>query len=54
MKMNVKSKVKDSSIYSTISIKPSTKKRFAIKFKEYGETDEDAMLRLLKIAGVEQ
>lgn len=40
--------------YDTINVYPQTKERFSIKFKQYKETDDAALTRLLDVAGVAQ
>lgn len=38
--------------FITISLKPETKERFVTKFKKWDETDDEAMIRLLDLSGV--
>lgn len=47
--MNKKDKKK---VYDTINVYPETKERFSIKFKQYKETDDEALTRLMNVAGV--
>lgn len=38
--------------YDTINVYPETKERFSTKFKQYKETDDAALTRLMEAAGV--
>ena len=49
-KKGIEKKVK----YSTINVCPETKERFSTKFKQYKETDDEALQRLMNAAGVAQ
>lgn len=40
--------------YDTINVYPDTKERFSTKFKQYKETDDEALTRLMNSAGVAQ
>lgn len=40
--------------YETINIKSKTKERFSTKFKEYKETDDQALNRLMDEAGAKK
>lgn len=46
-KKKVIKKEVDEQKYETINVKSSTKERFALKFKKYKETDDEAVNRLL-------
>lgn len=47
-------KRKEEKKYDTINVYPSTRERFSMKFKQYKETDDQALTRLLDLAGVQK
>lgn len=53
-KKKVQKKEVSQARFETINIKAPTKQRFSTKFKQYKETDDAAMIRLMDIAGVSQ
>lgn len=50
----VKKRKDEKKKYDTINVYPSTRERFSMKFKQYKETDDEALTRLLDQAGVEK
>ena len=53
-KKETSGKKEDEEGYVSINVKHKTKKRFSTKFKEYQETEDTAMTRLMDKAKVEE